>query len=35
LQSPQAGQVMTLDSSADSGAPVMASAAPLSMIAAR
>ena len=35
LQSPQAGQVMTLDSSADSGAPVMASAAPFSVIAAR
>ena len=35
LQSPQAGQVMTLDSSADSGTPVMASAAPFSMIAAR
>ena len=35
LQSPQAGQVMTLDSSADSGAPVMASAAPISMISAR
>jgi cell division protein FtsL len=35
LQSPQAGQVMTLDSSADSGTPVMASATPFSMIAAR
>lgn len=35
LQSPQAGQVMTLDPSADSGTPVMASAAPFSMIAAR
>jgi cell division protein FtsL len=35
LQSPQAGQVMTLDSSADSGTPVMASAVPFSMIAAR
>jgi hypothetical protein len=35
LQSPQAGQVLRLDGSADSGAPVMASAAPVSMIAVR
>jgi hypothetical protein len=35
LQSPQAGQVMTLDTSGDSGAPVMASAATFSMITAR
>lgn len=35
LQSPQAGQVMTLDASGDSGAPVMASAATFSMISAR
>ena len=32
LQSPQAGQVMHLDASADGGAPVMASAAPISVI---
>jgi len=35
LQSPQAGQVMTLDTSTDGRAPVMASAAPFSMISAR
>jgi cell division protein FtsL len=35
LQSPQAGQVMRLDVSADGGAPVMASATPISMISAR
>ena len=35
LQSPQAGQVMTLDTSADSGGPVMASASPFSVISAR
>ena len=35
LQSPQAGQVMTLDTSGDGGAPVMASAATFSMITAR
>jgi hypothetical protein len=35
LQSPQAGQVMTLDASGDAGAPVMASAAPISVISAR
>ena len=35
LQSPQAGQVMTLDVSGDSGGPVMASAAPFSVMAAR
>ena len=32
LQSPQAGQVMHLDISGDSGAPVMASATPISVI---
>jgi hypothetical protein len=35
LQSPQAGQVMTLDTSGDSGGPVLASAAPFSVISAR
>jgi len=35
LQSPQAGQVMRLDGSADGGAPVMASASPISVISAR
>ena len=35
LQSPRAGQVMTLDTSGDSGAAVMASAAAFSMITAR
>jgi cell division protein FtsL len=36
LQSPQAGQVIRLDSSLpDSGAPVMASVAPISVISAR
>ena len=35
LQSPQAGQVMRLDVSADSGAPVMASVTPISVISAR
>jgi hypothetical protein len=35
LQSPQAGQVLRLDGAADGGAPVMASAAPVSMIAVR
>jgi len=35
LQSPQAGQVMRLDASDDTGAPVMASIAPISVISAR
>ena len=35
LQSPQAGQVMWLDTSADGGAPVMASVTPISVISAR
>ena len=35
LQSPQAGQVMRLDVSTDGGAPVMASASPISVISAR
>lgn len=35
LQSPQAGQVMRLDVSADGGAPVMASITPISVISAR
>lgn len=35
LQSPQAGQVMSLDASGDGGAPVMASAVPISMISVR
>ena len=35
LQSPQAGQVMRLDGSADGGAPVMASVIPISVISAR
>ncbi len=35
LQSPQAGQVMRLDTSADGGAPVMASVTPISVISAR
>src|SRR5882672_7430064 len=35
LQSPQAGQVMSLDASSDSGAPVMASISPISVISAR
>lgn len=35
LQSPQAGQVMNLDTSGDSGAPVMASAVPISVISVR
>ena len=35
LQSPQAGQVMNLDASGDSGAPVMASAVPISVISVR
>ena len=35
LQSPQAGQVMRLDVSSDSGEPVMASAAPISVVSAR
>jgi cell division protein FtsL len=34
LQSPQAGQVMRLDASADGGAPVMASVTPISVISA-
>jgi cell division protein FtsL len=34
LQSPQAGQVMRLDVSADGGAPVMASVTPISAISA-
>lgn len=35
LQSPQAGQVMRLDADSDSGAPVMASASPISVISVR
>ena len=35
LQSPQAGQVMRLDGSGDSGAPVLASLSPISVISAR
>ncbi len=35
LQSPQAGQVMRLDASAEGGAPVMASVTPISIISAR
>src|SRR3954462_3168555 len=35
LQSPQPGQVMHLDVDADTSAPVMASAAPISVISAR
>ena len=35
LQSPQAGQVMRLDASADGGTPVMASVTPISVISAR
>ena len=35
LQSPQAGQVMRLDTSADGGAPVMASMTPIAVISAR
>ena len=35
LQSPQAGQVMRLDGSAEGSAPVMASASPISVISAR
>ncbi len=35
LQSPQAGQVMQMDASADSGAPVMASAEPIAVISAQ
>jgi len=35
LQSPQAGQVMRLDTSADSGAPVMASISTVSVFSAR
>jgi cell division protein FtsL len=35
LQSPQAGQVLRLEGSADAGAPVMASVQPVSMIAIR
>ena len=35
LQSPQAGQVMRLDTSADGGAPVMASMTAISTISAR
>ena len=35
LQSPQAGQVMHLDTSADAGAPEMASVSPISAISAR
>jgi cell division protein FtsL len=34
LQSPQAGQVMSLDGSTDSGAAIMASASPISVISA-
>jgi hypothetical protein len=33
LQSPQAGQVLRLEGSADAGAPVMASAQPVSPFA--
>src|SRR6266550_3280393 len=35
LQSPQAGQVLRLDGSSDSGAPVLASISPISVISAR
>lgn len=35
LQSPQAGQVVRLDVSADSGVPVIASVTPISVISAR
>ena len=35
MQSPQAGQVMRLDGSDDTGAPVMASVSPISVISAR
>ena len=35
LQSPQAGQVVHLDGSADAGVPVMASMAPISVVSAR
>ena len=35
LQSPQAGQVMHLDGSADAGAPVMASMTPIGVVSAR
>jgi cell division protein FtsL len=35
LQSPQAGQVMRLDGDSDNGAPVMASASPISVISVR
>ena len=35
LQSPQAGQVLRLDADGDSGAPVMASASPISVISVR
>jgi hypothetical protein len=35
LQSPQAGQVMSLDATGDGGAPVMASAVPISVISVR
>lgn len=35
LQSPQAGQVLSLDATADGGAPVMASAVPISVISVR
>ena len=35
LQSPQAGQVMSLEVSADSGAPVLASMTPISVVSAR
>ena len=35
LQSPQAGQVMRLDGSDDTGAPVMASVSPIPVISAR
>jgi hypothetical protein len=35
LQSPQAGQIMRLDGSVDSGAPVLASISPISVISAR
>jgi hypothetical protein len=35
MQSPQAGQVMRLDGSDDTGAPVMASVSPIPVISAR
>lgn len=35
LQSPQAGQVVHLDGSADAGVPVMASMTPISVVSAR